>query len=156
MGGIPLQFDAQGMQWLLGTATAELEYRGERRIEQLRRSELAVPEPIELHTALVLSFDHAHFFRAAENFITCHALYGVPKVPGMLRGDVHRVMVFLRDKAWEFQTNSRIVAEFRQSTPKSKELLGRYHAFAQLHKLSGRPLLRSATAGSIPTAFNPT
>src|SRR6266446_7315621 len=41
MGGIPLQFDAQGIQRLLGTATAKLEHRGERRIEQLSRSKLS-------------------------------------------------------------------------------------------------------------------
>src|SRR5690348_7872116 len=143
------------MQRLLGTAAAELEHRGERRIEQLRRSELAAPEPIELHTAIVFSFDHAHFFRAAENFITCHALHGVPKVPGMLRGDVHRMMVFLWDKAWEFQTNPGIVAEFSQSTPKSKELLGRYHAFARTPQVEWKAAFAESHRGINPDGFQP-
>jgi hypothetical protein len=73
----------------------------------------------------------------------------------MLRGDVHRVMVFLRDKAWEFQTNSRIVAEFRQSTPKSKELLGRYHAFARTPQVKRKAAFAERHRGINADGFQP-
>lgn len=37
----------------------------------------------ESKLALLLSFDHAHFFGAAEDFIACPALHGVAKGPGI-------------------------------------------------------------------------
>ena len=73
----------------------------------------------------------------------------------MLRGDVHRMMVFLWDKAWELQTNPRIVAEFAQSTPKPKELFGRHHAFARTPQIKGKAAFAERRRGIDPDGFQP-
>jgi hypothetical protein len=65
------------------------------------------------------------------------------------------MLLLPRDKAREPQTNTRVVAEFAQSTPKSKELFGRHHAFARTPQVEGKAAFAEHHRGINAGGFQP-